>query len=397
MYRIKKGAVWFCLLSKRFLKKYIFLLLLAAVPFLVLGMRLAAGNGESGVLHVLLYQEDMQDSTGGKIVDGLMNKQGIIRYTLAQDREEALEQVRLGEADCAWIFPAVLGKQIRRYLQGEEDSILTVYAREDTVQLQLAREQLYGQMYSLLSYELTRKYLAERPQFARMNLGERERLIAEFYRKNEVEGSIFRFAYLDDRTMELEGGEFSYLTAPLRGMLCILVLLCGMAVTMFYLEDEKDGLFVWMPIRHRKLFPWLYILTGTIEGAAAAYAALWASGTFTGWGKELTLMAVYVLMAAGFCNLLRVLVKNVQKFGACIPVLILVCLVLCPVFIDLKLFPAVRYLLPPYYYLSSLHSPAMLNQMIVCTGIFGFGGVLLDFLSSYGWGGISRNSSRISS
>lgn len=372
MRRLRKTIRWYGLLNKRFLKKYIFTLLLLMIPFLVLAMRAAAGE-ESGVLRVLLYQEGEASGESAEAIRQLLEKHGVICYEKTDDPEDAYRRVRQGKADCVWIFPENLREAVREYLQGGCQQVLTVFVREDTVQTRLAREQLFGVIYPVISYEITRQFVETRSGFEGMGEETLAGKLEMIYGKNQVEGSIFRFSYLDDvsheadyeKEREEERDGSSYLTAPLRGMLALLIFLCGMAITLFYFQDEKEGIFLWMPVRYRRLFPLLYILTGTADAGAAAYLALYLSGTFTGWKRELLLMVLYVLAVTGFCNFLRTLNRDIRSYGACIPVLILISLVLCPVFLNFRRFPAVQYLLPAYYYLNSLHSNTMLCRMII--------------------------------
>ncbi|NCB93206.1 MAG: hypothetical protein EOM40_11725 [Clostridia bacterium] len=376
---IKRMGIWYFLLNKRFLKKYIFTLLLLLVPFLVLGMRVASKE-DAGVLKVALYQENQgqkeEDSDG--IVEQLLEKDGVIQYEKVDAQEEAYEAVRQGKADCAWIFPADIAEAVRKYMAGEAANVMTVYTKEDTIQNKLAREQLYGVLYPMVSYETVRQFIEKQPYFEDMDEDTIDLSMREMYAGMQVEESIFNFTYMDGTKSDASGGSDNYLTSPLRGLLAILILLCGMAVTMFYMQDEKEGIFIWMPVRHRRLFPWLYILVGTLDGAVCAYVALWVSGSFIGWKREFMLMILYMIAVTGFCNLLRVLGGNLWRVGASIPVIILVNLVLCPVFINIRSFPVIQYLLPGYYYLNSLHSDLMLGRMLLYVAVITAGSIGLD-------------------
>jgi ABC-2 type transport system permease protein len=371
MKQLKRAAVWYVMLNKRFLKKYIFTLLLFMVPLMVMGMRLVSG-GEASVLRVALYQEGSERDAEDDIVSRLLSRDGIVRYEKMNEKKEACEAVERGTADCAWIFPEHIEEAVKEYIAGKGTGIVTVYTKEDTIQNKLAREQLYGVIYPLVSYQTTLQFVEKQEEFSGMGKKAIDSAVRMAYEKNRVEGSIFQFAYMDGTIHEKEEKN-SYLTAPLRGMLAVLILLGGMAVTMFYLQDDKEGLFVWMPVKCRRLFPMLYILTGTLNTALAAYAALWFSGTFTTWRRELVLMLIYLLAVVGFCNFLRALSGNIWYMGAGIPVLILVTLVLCPVFINIPGFPVIQYMLPAYYYLNGLFNPSMVWKMLLyalvfCTG-----------------------------
>jgi ABC-2 type transport system permease protein len=366
---------WYVLLTRRFLKKRLFTVMLLAVPVLVFAMRMAS-SGESGVLHVALVRGE--DEAGAQAVDTLLNLHGVIQYEEMDNAEAASEAVRTGAADCAWIFPENLKEELRVFAKDGQNTVFEVYTRVDSIQTQLAREQLYGVIYPILSYELTDSFLEKQDKFADLSEEERENYLSEDYAAWQVSESLFSFVYLDETSADTTQEAFSYLTAPLRGMLSLFVMLCALAVTMFYLKDREEGIFSWMRIRMRRTFPLLYILTGTIPGALAAYAALYLSGTFTNWQKELPLLALYVLALAGFCNCLRILVRRMQAFGAAIPVLLLVSLVLCPVFLNVSMLTPLQRILPAFYYLSSLHSISMLQKMEIYTLVVCLAGIFLE-------------------
>ncbi|MCI5509876.1 MAG: hypothetical protein SOW34_08635 [Oliverpabstia sp.] len=363
MGRLRKAVLWYLLLNKRFLKKYIYPCLLLMLPLLVLGIR-AAAKQDGGVLRVVLCASEGSE-TEKTTVKSLMEKNGVIQYQWMEGEESACQTVRSGDADCAWIFPDQIQTAVREYLNGERESVLSVYVREDNIPNKLAREQLYGVLYPVISYEITRQFVDKQDMFSNMDIGTLENNLQRLYENNQVNGSIFRFAYLDGSTINNADEKMNYMTAPLRGLLSLLVLLSAMAVTMFYIQDDEEKLYVWMPIRHRQLFPWLYIVTGTLPTGFAACIALRLSGTFTSWGKELLLMFLYVISIAGFCNLLRRICRKKWNFGAVIPIILLVSLVLCPVFLTTRRFPVVQYLLPAYYYLNSVYSTLMMFRFCI--------------------------------
>ena len=67
----RKMLLWYFMLSKRLLKKYTFLLLLCAIPLLVVGMQVVSKQ-DSGMLTIVLCQENPEDSLSSKIVEDLL-------------------------------------------------------------------------------------------------------------------------------------------------------------------------------------------------------------------------------------------------------------------------------------------------------------------------------------
>ena len=70
MRKIKQGILFYRMLSKRFFKKYSFLLLLCAVPVLAFCLK-NVSEQESGMLHIVLCLEDKSDETAERVAEKL--------------------------------------------------------------------------------------------------------------------------------------------------------------------------------------------------------------------------------------------------------------------------------------------------------------------------------------
>lgn len=363
---MKKICIWFLLLQKRLLKKPLFLLILFMTPALVLGMRQVAGK-KSGILTVFLYEapaeNGLRESTE-YLIEPLMEKHGLVQYEITEDPEEAREKIARGEADALWIMPGNLKETISRFLEGKAKTVVTIACREETVYLTLAREQLYGYLYPLISKEAAWRFMSTMREFRKADKEEMRSYFEQYYIEDFIPNNLVRVAHLDNSEFQGIREGRNYLTTPLRGILALLVLFAGFAVTLFCLQDKERGLLSWLPIKNPQAYSLGYLLIGTGDAALAAYAALYLSGSFTTWQKELPLMVLYFLAVSGFCLLLSRILRNIWVYGATIPVWLLACIVLTPIFIDVSGFPLIQYLLPPYYYLNALHSDVMTVRMI---------------------------------
>lgn len=179
-----------------------------------------------------------------------------------------------------------------------------------------------------------------------------------------MEDSIFRFAYGTDAP-EIDPDQNSYLMTPVRGMLSVFVFFTGLTMGMYLMRDRKAGMFQWVRYGKKPLYYWLSILAGTVLGGIAAYLGLWISGTFTEWQGELPRMALLVLASAGFSGILCQLVRNMAVYGAILPLLVLLSVVLCPVFVAFHGLGILKALLPPYFYLNGLHSARITGYLAV--------------------------------
>ncbi len=368
MKKVRRLLLFYFIYSKRPLKKVSFWLFMCAVPLLALGMRNLSA-GDSGMLHILLCMEDPQDDLAGQVVDRLLSKQSVIHYTLIQQPEEACAIVSAGKADAAWIFPKDLQEQLDRFVSGGhwEEGVVRVVEREDNVALRLAREKLFGALYPHVSYSLYRDFILK-------DVGpetEEEKLLS-CYEEMAVEGNLFRLGYEDRENEDPETGRRNFLVAPLRGMLSLLVLLCVLTATMYFLQDQEKGALDAIPLHRRTAYLYLYQITVTGAIAVAALSALRFSGVLTKWGREAVWMAVYIAMCMGFCSILRRLLGNFRRLAAVAPVILLASLVLCPVIFTMGELNIFQYLLPPFYYLNGIYNDRYFCGVVLyCLAVFG--------------------------
>lgn len=357
----KRPFLWFYLLQKRLLKKKSFLIILFLVPAAVLLLTQSAKE-DAGMLNILLCAEEDSGTIAEHIVDKLLEEPSVIHFERVNSPERAKEMVEENEADAVWIFQ-------------DDYKVTIVQAKEDSL-LELTANKLLGEVFPYVSYDILASFLEEKiPGF---DMTEEE--LRGYYETTRVKGSLFRFSYVngEDATQDIENlNQQSYLLLPIRGLLALFVLLCGLAAAMFYMQDEKKKMFATMPIKHRYLFALGYHGIAVFDGAVATFAALLFTGTFTKPCREIMLMAVYGLLVTVFCNLLRMLCRKKEILGVLMPMLLLLSMAICPVFFFTRKLKQLQYLLPPYYYLTALHDNIILVQMLVCLGLFWFAGYLL--------------------
>ena len=352
---MKKFLLWQYMLNKRLLHKKEFLILLCLIPLLIVGMTLVSKE-DSGVVRVLLCMEDKGDALAGEIVNDMLAEHSIIQYKQV-DKEQAYAEIKAGKADCAWIFRKDFQhKLIATFAGGEEDKPVLVVAQEDNVALQLARTKLYGNIFPKLAFLLCEKYL-ETEVLGGQPISVQE--LEEYYEANTVEGGLVESVFVSpDELSDLskiptksEQENFSYLVAPIRGMLMILIIIAGLVVTMYFLQDEERGMFAWMPLhKHRWLF-YSYILGGIVDTAIVVWLGLLISeGKFLSI-RESIVFILYIPVTAVFCEFVKNICRKKEHLAKSIPLLSIAMLGLCPVFMNLGRDFVPQYLFPPTYYL----------------------------------------------
>jgi len=348
--------------NKRLFKKYSFLLILCMVPLLVGGIRMLAKE-ESGIARVVLCLPNPADGLAAGVCEELMSEDGILRYIFCDKEEEARRMVMENEADTAWIFAEDLAGSLREAASRRRPGpVVKVVERKDSVSLIFSREILGAALYPAFSYAVYEDYI--RKELGLTELDGEE--IRQAYERTLVEGSLFQMAYLDGGE---EQEDYHYLQAPVRGMLAIWLVLCGLAACLYYMQDEEQGVFLRTPAARRLPAAFGVCAVFLSDAALVLLLACRLAGVFTVWYREVLSCVLFACATLAFCNLVRLLCGTPERLGSCMLLLTAGMLVLCPVFINLRGFRAVKYLLPPYYYLLSIHSVRHLYGMAIYTTV----------------------------
>lgn len=359
MKKVSRIFLRLMLFNKRLLKKISFLIILCCIPLLVLGVNLMAKQ-ESGILRVVLCQEDADDLSE-KIVANILRMESALSFVEAETVEEAIRLVQSDKADAAWIFPEDFTGVMETYFkQGIwDDPLIRIVEKEDNVMLHLSREVLFSRLYSSITYMVYEDFVRTEV-LEGVEVSEDE--LWESYQKTNMEENMFEFSYLDGETADMGT---SYMLYPVRGLLALVIVLCGLALGLYFMQDEQSGIFIWMPLNRSVLGSWLYQMPGLADVGLVVLAALFFSGVTVGILTELLLMFVYLWMVAGFSDLVRRLCGKPVRLGAMIPLLMLVMLAVTPIFMGAPNMKWIQLLLPPYYYINALHNNAYRVGMLV--------------------------------
>ena len=356
---MRQWAVRYFLWNKRLLKKPGFVLILCLVPLLAAGLR-AVSHEESGLLHIALYTADPQDSLARQVIEKLQEDNNVLVYHVCRTQEEAREMVRRGEAEAAWLFPEDLAQAIRSSAAGGGmKSVVTVVECWESLPLIFSREILAAALYPEFSYAVYEDYVR-----GDLGLEVTPEELRENYERNLIQGSFVQVTYLDGQVREDE--ENNYLLSPMRGFLSLWLVLCGFAAVLYRMEDERKGVFGRLGVGRRPLAALGVQAVLLLDGVILLLAACRATGIFVGLGREILAAVLFAACTGMFCTAVGLLAGDEKRLAACIPAALLGMAVFCPAFINLAHVGRVlQYLLPPYYYLKSIHSNAYLIGMVM--------------------------------
>ncbi len=364
---MKRFCIWMFLLNKRLLRKKEFVILLCLIPLLVLGMRMISRQ-DSGVITIAISNQEESDQETMQVIQKLMQEDSIIRYVFAKE-EQARELVATGEVDCAWIFRENFREKLVSTFSytGQKTPPIYVVAKEDNVALQLARTNLYGSVYPQLAMLLCETYL-QGEYFDEEQIDTQK--LMNYYQQASEWNDLFQMVYMEpEQIPDMQGVEIaeskeSYLMMPIRGMLVIFVMVCGLVVTLYYLQDMERGMFAPIPVRRRGGLLYSYVIAATFDAGVVVFLSLFVSDGRVPSLREVVLLVLFGPLTALFCNLVRMLCRSKENLARWIPLLVIAMLALCPVFLDLGKLFALQYIFPPTYYLRALSHDKMLFPML---------------------------------
>lgn len=367
----------FVLLQKRLLKKGGFLLMLCLAPLLCAGVGRLSGE-QAGIAAIALYLPE-GDTAAEEISEKLLDGKGVLRYLECEDGEEARRMVETGEADAAWIFSEDLAERIEALAKKRRvRPVVTVVERKDSVSLILGREILSAAIYHSFSYAVYAGYVRDELGITDLTDGALRRI----YDDVAVEGSLFQMVYADETPGERE--DFTYVQAPLRGILAIWFTFVGLASALYFMQDEERGVYGRVPVTKRLSVSYTVGAAFLLDAALVLLLSCKLAGVFTEWRREVICCAVFAVCVLAFANLLRMLCRTPRRLGMLFLPLLAAMLALCPVFLNLQNFRAGKLLLPPWYYLQSIHNMRYLYGMAVYTAILSLISAVIQRMQSHG-------------
>lgn len=353
--------------NKRLLKRPGFISVFLLVPILVILMSFAS-DMESSVLKIAVCPG--KDSAALESIRKIDSKESVIKFDVIYDKEKAINLVKQGKADAAWVFSDDYSEIIRNCVRtGKTAHLVTSYQPEDNPLLMLAMFRLNVVMYPQFMHESYREYTDS------LNLAEKmsEAEIEAIYENNNQDVSFFEMRYMDEG--ETVSEKIDYLTAPLRGLLALWLMLTAFAATVYYMFDEKEGLFERIPLKYRTFVGAAYIGVPVFDAALVMLVTLFITGINTSPLREFVNIFIFAINVVLFSEILKNILNSQERFVAAIPVLMLMMLVLCPVFITVKNLRAIQFVLPPFFYLKATHAwiytgfGAVLMAGLICVNI----------------------------
>ena len=370
----------FLLLNKRLFRQLTYMILLLIIPLSALALRVFTASG-GHLIKVAVYADVEKDAFSKQLVDELSSIREEFHIELYESSEAAIDDLRDGVVDEAWIIPDDLGETFERMARGRHPKHpIEIYVRENTVTHLMMREILQGYAFKVFAPDVYFNYLQDTfapntpgiadvltgmPSDSDTEAGVGSPLTAE--RKNFYsrvpKGSLFEYSYVDGDS----DNDINFLLAPVRGFLAIILAVTSLAASIYYLEDEKNGLFIYWHSRVPNLRALGYYGVVMINSSLLVLISLYMAGVGGNVFREILLLILYDLALILFSMIIRKLLGRIKTIGVSMPIIVMMFILLSPVLIDLKNMRPIQKLVPTFHYLTGVHSDrSLLNLAIYC-------------------------------
>ena len=337
------------LLTKRLFKKPGFIVILA-LSFLLSGALCSFCDDGGSVLKVAVALSDPDDGFSKRVAKRLLEADSIIEFSLLSP-EKAIEAVKSGEIDEAWIIPENIQAAIEKFFLERTAIVTVVRGRQDITSL-ISSERLSAAIYPEMSFEIYENFVLS---YYPDNFD--KDLLKKSYEEAFKLGKLIETETVESEPLE---DAFDFLGASVRGIVSLLVLFAGLSAQMYFLDDREKGCFDSMGSGKRFSFNLITVQSACLSCAAVCFASLALFGYFQ---KELLWEGlsylIYSACSCGFCMVLGALVRKTSVLGVLIPFVVLLGLFATPVFFDFKFLRPVSVLLPCHWYLQTAANASM--------------------------------------
>ena len=341
----------YLLLLKRLLKKKSYIVMLLVVPLMVLMLN-AMSSADAGLMTIGVYIPG-SDEASVYLQQDLEDNPGSFTFIFYDDEQDMIADVVSQKLTEGWSVPEDFDGVIREMAEsGDTASPIQMIIREEGLTHFLAREVLSSRVYPLIARQIASDYITEN-LYQGDATSEQSSIILSIYDSYEINGNLFEMGYVDGNSVS--DAEDNYLLMPLRGILALWLMLCAIAASMYYLEDEKNGLFIWWNSRFGLIRDLMYYLVIIIIPSIMVLIGLAYGGVYTNTVREVTGLLLYDLVIIVLANIIREIVGSIKALGILTPILILASAIFSPVFIDLKEARLLQKFFPTFNYLYCIH------------------------------------------
>lgn len=356
---------WLWILNKRLYKKFVFLLILILIPLFGIFMGFM-NQQESGILTIGFIVEE-ESEIAKKVVTELKNSSNLINFVEIENYQEGVKLLEKEKINAVWIFDTEFEEKIQNVKPvAKKQPLVSVIEPESNVLLKLSREKLSSVLFKFGAPFVYLNFIDSKLPMVN-HLSEEEKL--EYFEWFPEGESLFKFSTANEKTENSVG----YLLSPLRGLFSILLVIAGLSVTLFLIEDNEKQLFVWLSSWKKLLVEGATIFLALVNLSVFVILTFFIVGINLNFFREILLIVFYCFSVTIFSLLIKEFFFNKKILVMLIPFLTLLMIGICPVFFDLGFLKFLQLIFPPTYYLKGIYENSYFLYMISFSGVLFLG------------------------
>lgn len=329
---------WLRVLFKKTIYNKAFIGLLLLIPILCycLGAFSNLSNKDADAT-IYIYARS-EDEISTRVIDSLEGEYDGFSFVYADSEKQIKDDVRTHKALCGYILEKDQDKRIRR---GEQEGNIILVERIGNLQTDIVNEIVFSAYYR----EYTRYYA---PLHVEMANKEDFNKNYDEITDNTLLNYTIEKVYPEDDSNDATG-------RSARNIIGVILCLFAMLLISDFIQEKDSGLLFPVKPSSRLLFRCLYFATPIFMIAPSALLGTMIQSNNRGFLAELIQLILYSIMLIVLCVICSYLIKKRHVIIGMIPILTILFIVLCPVFIDLSTFLPIinilRYFCPPFYFM----------------------------------------------
>ena len=344
---------WYIALFKRLLKRAEFIVMLLTLPLLVFGI-MSVSKQKKGLLDIGIVASASSNGDVRAVVNKLKNEKSVLNFEVYGDEQLAKESLERGKLDIIWVLPDSLddiGDKSIKIIQGKDSAINSI-----------TREKLYAALYPYIAHSEYIKYMRK--------IGVSDtKVLDKYFFDIDMDGDFIKFEGVKGKSLY---ENLDYMTYPIRGFICIWLFVGSLTADIYFLNDEKNGLFSMADKKIKRVIASVY----SVGIAATLALVMLFTLLLTGQAEDIfiEIEAIFLLSVSFIliADILRKTFKRAEVLEALIFPLILFLIIFAPVIFDVRVFGIkfITRLDPIYYYLSVIEDGRFYDFIVFVLTLF---------------------------
>ncbi|MCQ2531582.1 MAG: ABC transporter permease [Saccharofermentans sp.] len=329
---------WFKILIKKTLLNRAFIALLILIPLLCIGLGKFGSLSTEKHTEIIYICARSHDEVSDNFIANLEGEYDGYSFVYEEDEDKILHDVRNHTALCGYILEK---NQTERIAKGKLQGNIILVERIGNLQTDIVNEIVFSEYYR----QYTRYYTP-------IAIGEGDE---DLFKANFDEHTSETLLNYSIKKIQPDLRETNAVNRSAHNIIGVIMCLFGMLIISDFISEKERGLLYPVMPKNRFIFRIVYFTVPIIMLTPFALIGSLIQEANNGILKELISILLYDILLIVLCVACSYIIKKRQTIMGMIPILTILYIVICPVFIDLAsylpIIAILRYLCPPFYYM----------------------------------------------